>query len=140
MKKYFLLVAIIFLSACSAQKHESFVMINEGKIKVEIAKTYEEKYNGLSNRENLCENCGMLFIFNEKNKQKFVMRDMNFPLDIIWINDNEIIKIDKNLQPEGSNPINLYNSEAPVNYVLEVNVGFSDKYNIRAGNKINYNL
>jgi len=82
----------------------------------------------------------MLFVFKDKRERTFVMRNMNFPLDIIWIKDDKIIKIDKNLPPEGAKPKKLYNSDKPVNYVLEVNAGFTDKYGIEISNEVEYNL
>lgn len=112
------------------------VIINDKIVNVEIANTAEKHYQGLSNRKNLCDNCGMLFIFPDKKERTFVMRNMNFPLDIIWIDDDKIVKIDKNLLPEGENPVNNYSPDIPVNYVLEVNGGFADKNNIKTGDKI----
>jgi len=61
-----------------------------------------------------------------------------FPLDIIFIDGEagKIVKIDKNLKAEGENPKKFYNSGAPVDYVLEVNAGYADSHNIKAGDKI----
>ncbi len=135
-------VAVLFYIVKTNQISDSDytkVIINDKIIEVEIAGTAETHYRGLSNRKNLCENCGMLFVFPDKKERTFVMRNMNFPLDIIWIDDDKIVKIDKNLPPEGKNPANNYNSGAPVNYVLEVNGGFADKNNIKTGNKITLN-
>jgi uncharacterized membrane protein (UPF0127 family) len=112
------------------------IIIDDKIVNVEIADTAEKHYQGLSNRKNLCDDCGMLFIFPDKKDRIFVMRNMNFPLDIIWIDDDKIVKIDKNLPPEDENPVNNYSSDAPVDYVLEVNEGFADKNNIKAGDKI----
>lgn len=112
------------------------VVINDKIVNVEIADTAEKHYKGLSNRENLCDDCGMFFVFPDKKERTFVMRNMNFPLDIIWIDGDKIIKIDKNLMPEKENPQNIYNSGAPVNYVLEVNSGFCNGNNIKTGDKI----
>lgn len=134
-------VAILFYIVKTNQISDSDytkVIINDKIVNVEIAGTAEKHYQGLSNRENLCENCGMLFVFPDKKERTFVMRDMNFPLDIIWIDDDKIVKIDKNLPSEGSNPKILYSSGQPVNYVLEVNAGFCDKNNIKIGDKIIY--
>lgn len=112
------------------------VIIDNKIIEAEIADTDEKRYQGLGNKKNLCDNCGMLFIFSDKRERNFVMRNMNFPLDIIWIDDDKIVKINKNLPPEGENPVNNYSPDIPVNYVLEVNGGFADKNNIKKGGKI----
>jgi uncharacterized membrane protein (UPF0127 family) len=146
MKKYFIIIfLLIFLTACSQKENYKTVEINNKIIKVEIADTPESQYQGLSNRESLCADCGMLFKFKEKEIKTFVMRDMKFPLDIIWIDDNHrssgagiIVGISKNLAPEGSDYKNFYRSPAPVDYVLEVNAGFADENNIKVGDKIIY--
>ncbi len=140
MKKIlFLLCCILILSGCS-QDNEKFVIINNIEIKVEIADTAELRYKGLINKKELCDNCGMLFIFPEKEIRTFVMRDMNFALDMIWIDDDKIIKINKNTIPEGNNPVMRYSSDMPVNYVLEVNGGFCEENGIEAGDGVELGL
>lgn len=105
-------------------------------VKVEVAKTDSERAKGLSNRETLEEKSGMVFIFNENSKPVFWMKDTKIPLDIIWINDNKITGIERNVQPEpgkNDNDLRRYPAPGPVDYVLEVNGGFSDKNNIKTG-------
>jgi len=137
------LVAIIFFFSQISQQlkpKETTIIINGQKILAEMATTVEQQYQGLSGRNKLCENCGMLFVFPDKQIQTFSMRNMNFPLDIVFIADNKIFKIDPNLLPEGSNPQTAYPSELPVNYVLELNSGYTDKYNINVGDEIKFNF
>src|SRR3989344_6562762 len=62
--------------------------IGETQLIVEIADTDVTRENGLSDRLTLPENAGMLFIFNTDDYHHFWMKDMNFPLDLIWIDDN----------------------------------------------------
>jgi uncharacterized membrane protein (UPF0127 family) len=124
----------------SSSKDLPNIVINNSIIRVEEAGTLEEQIKGLSNRKYLSPNSGMLFIFKNKQIQKFWMKNMNFPLDIIWINDNKIINISKNLPPENDLPKKIYNSDDLCNYVLEVNAGFADKNNIKIGDYVKYNL
>ena len=116
------------------------VVINDKKIKVEIADEFLEVKQGLSDREKLADKKGMLFVFEDKNERIFWMKNMHFPLDIIWIEDEKIVGIEKNLPPEGENPKKQYYSKIPVNYVLEVNAGFTDKNNIKVGDKVIFDL
>ncbi|MDD5291486.1 MAG: DUF192 domain-containing protein [Patescibacteria group bacterium] len=129
---------IFFLS--DAQNQTKVIKINGAEIKAEIAKTPIEQYRGLSGRDSLCGDCGMLFIFPNKIERTFVMRDMLFPIDIIWIDDVKIVKIDKELPPPAPGPLDLkkYKSGQPVNYVLEVNGGFCLENDIREGDKVEY--
>jgi len=133
---------IIFLRVIepSSSKFQSSVIINNTIITIEIADTTDKQWQGLSDRVFLEKKSGMLFIFPNLQTRTFVMRRMNFPLDIIWIKDGVILKIDKNLLPEGENYSKRYNSIYPVNYVLEVNGGFTDKNNIEAGDIVKFNF
>jgi uncharacterized protein len=116
------------------------IIINDKSVKVEIADSLDKQIQGLSNRSSLPPDTGMLFVFSKAQIQKFWMKDMNFPLDIIWIDNNKIVNISPNLAPEGAAPANTYSSIYNCNYVLEVNAGFSEKNNIKIGDYVKYNL
>ncbi len=111
-------------------------IIGEAKIKLEIADTPSKRYQGLSRRASLCPDCGLLFVWPRPAKRAFVMREMNFPLDIIWIAGGKIIKIDANLPPEGKRPQKIYASGQAVDYVLEVNGGFCQRQQIKVGDRV----
>lgn len=113
------------------------VKLNNTSFQVEIADTSEERYKGLSNRNYLCGNCAMLFVFNDSIERSFVMREMMMPIDIIFINNNVVTDIYKNLEPEDKDYSNYYNSSQAVDMVLEINANYSEKYNINTGDRIN---
>ena len=93
------------------------IEIGDKKYKVEIAKTEEERAVGLSNRTNLPEDEGMLFVFTEPQEVSFWMKDTSIPLDIIFIDDDEeVIQVSKG-EPNSEKQITVEN----VLYVLEVN-------------------
>lgn len=112
------------------------VMINGQNLSVEVAETDTARYQGLSGRESLCSDCGMLFNFSDSGQPSFVMRDMLFPLDIIFISQGVVKNIAAQLQPEGSDPKNIYRSSGLVDQVLEVNGGYCDKYDIKPGDSL----
>lgn len=147
MKKFAILVIFIVITFFIGYKiHKNtnialtydspFVVIAGKTIKVEVADNPQSRWTGLSYRTSLDKNSGMIFRFEESQKRTFWMKDMNFDLDIIWINNNEVVKIDKNLPPGGIIPDVKYSSVLPVNYVLEVNGGFCDKKKIKVGDKV----
>src|SRR3989344_8044864 len=110
----------------SDQKYEVRTLSIGGKvtIKVEVADTPEKTTLGLSYRESLPENFGMLFIFSEPHIPTFWMKEMNFPLDMIWIReDNTIVDITQNVpQPSpGMMEFELphYSPSQPAKMVLE---------------------
>jgi uncharacterized membrane protein (UPF0127 family) len=118
------------------------VYINKIGIEVEVADTPQKRAQGLSGRKSLGELEGMLFIFENPDIYRFWMPDMNFPIDIIWIDeDGVIVDITENAPPleDKSNPV-WYMPIKPVKYVLEVNSGFSNKYNINVGDKVIFSL
>ncbi len=98
-------------------------------IPVDIADTELEREKGLSGTTSLPQNSGKLFIFNTSGDYGFWMKDMQYAIDIIWIDSNfRIIGITKDVAPE-SYPEVFY-SPSPVKYVLEVNAGFSTVHNL----------
>ena len=111
------------------------VVLGGVEVQVELAQTAEGQSKGLSGRETIAEGEGMLFIFENEGVYSFWMKDMNFPIDIIWINKKgEVVHIKENASPE-SYPISFSNS-LPAIYVLEVEAGFSDKYDIKLGDTV----
>lgn len=116
-------------------QNQHLIKIGSKNIKVELADTKEKRVKGLGERSFLEENSGMLFTFDQEDTYpSFWMKDMQIPVDIIWINDSKITKIDKNINVPlaGTSDKNLvlYRPDRPIDYVLEVNAGFSDKNGI----------
>ena len=107
---------------------------------VEIANTPLAQTLGLSGRDQLKADKGMLFIFPQQRTQKFWMKDMLFPIDIVWINGDRVIGFSENIQPEPSKNIlnfSIYYPPENVNKVLEINAGAVKKYNLWVGDMIN---
>lgn len=111
----------------------SFAIIGNSKLNIEIADNPMETYRGLSFKESLSEGNAMLFVFSGYEKRRFVMRNMNFPIDIIFIKDGTVKEIKADCPPEGSDPKIIYESTDEVNMVLEVPAGYAKRHNIEAG-------
>ena len=107
-----------------------------GKIvDVEIVSSPEDTAKGLSGRKSLENDKGMLFDFGDYGARTFWMKDMNFPIDILWIDqDYKIIGIKKSIAT--STYPETFGSEYYSRYILELSSGFSDKNNIKIGDKI----
>lgn len=119
------------------------VTINGKVISVEIAETNEEREKGLSGVASLEANSGMLFVFDDGgNIPTFWMKGMIMPIDILWISDGKIIRIDKNVPAPApntpDNKLKTYSAGQPVNYVLEVTAGFSDSNSIKVGDDVSF--
>lgn len=113
------------------------VKIGNTVLDVKLAKTGEEQARGLSGLDSLGRNEGMLFVFESSQKQSFWMKDMNFPIDIIWIDENKIVVyIKENAKPE-SYPETFISVEDS-KYVLEVFAGFSKENNLKQGDRVEF--
>jgi uncharacterized membrane protein (UPF0127 family) len=110
----------------------STVQTPKGALSVMIADTDATRQQGLSDRESLPQDVGMLFIFPESRTQSFWMKDMHFPLDIIWIDEyKRVVGIAENVSPD-TYP-EAFMSPVPIMYVLEVNVGQAAYFGIQKG-------
>jgi len=108
----------------------------KAKIDIEIADTEYDRQLGLMKRKSMEENQGMLFIFPDEGEKSFWMRNTFISLDMIFVNSKkEIITIHKNTKTLSNSS---YPSSAPAVYVVEVVAGFTDKYNIKEGDKISW--
>lgn len=105
-------------------------------IDAEIADNDDERTQGLMYRKSMDDSKGMLFIFQREEHQSFWMKNTIMSLDIMYINSNkEIVKIYKSTTPFSENSLP---SEKPATYVVEVAAGFSDRYGVKEGDKINF--
>jgi len=143
----FLFIGIISVSIIGGKREVTIVnplsgnlpneiTVGDSSFKVELATTLETRTRGLSNRAALPQNNGMLFAFNKPGTYGFWMKDMKFPLDIIWIADRKVAGFEKNVQPAGNNPKNTYFPPTPVTEVLEINAGLVDSLGIKAGDVV----
>jgi len=113
------------------------IYIKNVRLAVDMADEPHEQTQGLSGKEYIAANEGMIFIFPTSIIPPFWMKDMKFGLDIIWIDaKNTIIGIEKNVLPETFPK--TFAPLSPVKYVLEVNSGWSDKNKISPGDKLEF--
>jgi|SRR3989344_511659 len=121
-------------------KFEAFAKINTVRfasttVSISLVSTPGELEQGLSGRESLGEFEGMLFVFETPDFYEFWMKDMKFPIDIIWIGENlEVTDISEDERPD-SYP-KLFKPKEKSLYVLEVNAGFARAHNIHIGDSV----
>lgn len=130
-----LLVAGGFYEFYKPDSKIDFVTLRVGDaiFEVEIADTFFKRSRGLADRTGLQDNQGMLFVFDKLEKHGFWMKGMEFPIDIVWIKDNQVIGIEKNVLPTSSD---IYYPPEPVDRVLEINAGLADKLGIKVGDEV----
>ncbi|HSX09440.1 MAG TPA: DUF192 domain-containing protein [Candidatus Saccharimonadales bacterium] len=114
------------------------VTIDKQDFSVEVATTSAQQQQGLSGRGSMPKNSGMLFIFKTAQKYPFWMKDMKFPLDMIFINDNKIVDIIPNTPApkNGNDNLPIYTPAAPDNQTLEINAGLAKQYGFKKGDAV----
>lgn len=112
--------------------------INNQAFKLYVAKSEKEKEVGLSGKDSLPQDYGMYFPFEKPDYYSFWMKNMKFPIDMIFLSNNRIVTIYENLEPPSQDLKSppLYKSSEPADAVLEINAGLSKKYNIKVGDEI----
>jgi len=132
------LTSISFISCSTiSQQQEGYtnVHINNLTIEAKIARTPEEKQQGLMFVKHLYENEGMLFVWEDEKTRSFWMKNTLIPLDILFINkDFEIVDI-ITMTPCEKDPCKSYSSNTKSSYALEVNAGWAKENNIKKGQK-----
>jgi len=113
--------------------------IGKAIVLVEIKDTEEERRQGLSNRENLDKDAGVLFIFEESRKYEFWMKEMKFDLDFVWINGEEVVEITEGVKApeEGGGPARI-KPKVLVDKVLEVNSGWVKDNQVKVGEIVRF--
>lgn len=149
--KYLIIGAILLLSiivfflfnqrSCSDNRFgEAMVMLPDGTVlNTALADTLTERASGLSVCRNLASDQAMLFIFNKPDIYSFWMKNMNFPIDIFWLDEHkQIVFIHENADPaEYEEGIN-YVPEVNAQYVLETVAGFSQEHGMSIGNQLSW--
>jgi uncharacterized membrane protein (UPF0127 family) len=107
-------------------------------VEVRVADTYEKRYTGLSDTESLEAGEGMLFVHQEEGQYAYVMRDMDFPLDIVFTDANGTITAIHHapVPPEGTSGDELTRYRGTGKYVLEVPMGYTNQTGIETGDRI----
>lgn len=141
MTKIFLafasLLAVILAMFIYQKLSVPSVSVNGHSFELLIAKSETDKEIGLSKYNDLDQGKGMIFIFDKPAYYRFWMKSMKFPIDIIFIRDDKISKIVKDAKPpEGTNSLTIYVPNEPINKVLEINAGLSEKYGFKEGQLI----
>lgn len=114
-------------------RNDGIVFFGNYSITVEIADNSEERSKGLMFRESIPHNTGMLFVFENEGLYSFWMKNVEFNLDMIWMDSNgEVVHIEENV-PTCTEICPSYTSLRRASYVLEVNAGYVNEINLVKG-------
>jgi len=112
--------------------------ISNISLTVEVASKPADQTRGLSGRESLLPDHGMLFAFTEPDIYEFWMKDMKFPLDFIWIRNNTVVQLDHNIPAPSDNSENpaRVSPKQPIDTVIEISAGWLAKNSIKVGDRL----
>ncbi len=129
----------VFFALPVFRKDMAEVKFMRVSVAAEVADTQSARVKGLSGRPSLPEFAGMLFVMDEPSAVGIWMKDMKFPIDILWIRGGTVIDMKERVQPpkSGASPgdIPVYYPVAPADFVLEVNAGFARAHDIHIGDR-----
>jgi uncharacterized membrane protein (UPF0127 family) len=109
------------MSACGNYRNDGQVRINGANINVEIPKSPSEFAKGLGGRPCILPNQGMLFAFTKPGQYPMWMKDMKFPVDIIWIGaDHKVVGFYNDITPSTYPDSFVNKKDSPASYVLEL--------------------
>lgn len=112
---------------------EVILKIGPQTVRAEIADTPQSRERGLMQRDRLCSNCGMLFVFEKASRYSFWMKNTPLPLSIAFISaDGRIINIEEMLP----NTTDTHDSHGEALYALEMNSGWFARNRISPANKV----
>lgn len=108
------------------------VVLGEETFVLEVADTSSTRERGLSGRDGLATSTGMLFAFEHPGRYSFWMKDMHFPIDIMWLRDDWcVVHIMPNVSPD-SYP-DTFAPPVPATYVIEVGAGALSENGVTIG-------
>ncbi len=111
------------------------ISIEGVRLYVDIADEEKEWIQGLSGRDNLPPQRGMLFVFPTSDYYRIWMKGMKFPIDVFWVDENGyIVDIWHHALPD-SYPY-VYTPSRRAKYVIETIADFADEHNIEIGDRV----
>lgn len=134
-----LVLLVVYYFQLQKPTEKQVLTIGSTEIEVEIANTPILRSQGLSDRDALSPDKGMLFIFENPEIQRFWMKGMRFPLDVIWISNGRVVGVTQDIPIPYDSVIPQMSSELPVEWVLEVNAGFVDQNGVKIGDSVKLN-
>ncbi len=127
------LLLCLALTLPSAWAEKITLKIGKQTVHAEIADTPQSREHGLMQRDHLCADCGMLFIFEKADRYSFWMKDTPLPLSIAFIAANGTIINIVEMQP---NTTDSRSAQGDALFALEMNSGWFTRNDIKPGDRV----
>jgi uncharacterized membrane protein (UPF0127 family) len=131
-------IGFYFASGGSVTVSRKSVEILNETFKLEVADSDIERTQGLSGRDSIAQNTGMLFDFEKVGDWQIWMKDMHFSIDILWLDEAGKVVFIKNDASPSSYP-EVFSAPSPTRYVIELLAGTVEKTGLKIGDVININ-
>jgi uncharacterized membrane protein (UPF0127 family) len=124
--------------ACGDYRNDKTVTIKGSELKAEVVQTPAEREKGLSGRPCIESDSGMLFVFDHPGQYAIWMKDMQFPIDIVWISEeHKAVGLEFNVEPS-TYPDRFVNKDQPAQYVLELKANRAKELGIVLGTPVSF--
>jgi uncharacterized protein len=135
------LAACVVLASCGDDEQrtqpQTIVQVGSASVRAEVADDEASRQRGLSGRDSLAPDAGMLFVL-PNDSPSFWMKDMRFPIDVVWIRDGRVVDVALRVQPPAGPdaPLPTFSPRFPANQALEVNAGWIEQHGVARGDRV----
>ena len=112
--------------------------IGDSEITLEVVRSDEDKAQGLSGKPYIDDDYGMLFTYSRTGKRSFWMNEMNFPIDIIWVENGEVVGLSQNVEVYDEGEVNRVEADVYSDQVIEVAAGYCGRHGVEVGDEVGY--
>ena len=136
----FLFTALTFILIGCGRPSYTDVCTDNYCFTTEVVKTFQAKKIGLMHRPSIADNEAMLFVYRKPGYNTIWMKNMNFAIDILWIDENNlIVDYKKSAPPCKQEPCEIYQPKKTAQYILETKAGKIDELNLKINDKLSFN-
>jgi uncharacterized membrane protein (UPF0127 family) len=127
-----------YSSECGVYRNDRTATLGGADFKTEVNKTKEEYEKGLGGRPCILADQAMLFAYTKPLQIGIWMKDMKFPIDIVWISSGKkVVGLEINVAPS-TYPDKFVNKDQPAQYVLELKANRVKELNIDLGSPVSF--
>jgi uncharacterized membrane protein (UPF0127 family) len=135
-----IVLIIVFLTINYFLPKTPSAEINGHVFSLYLAETSQEQSLGLAKYKSIAQDQGMIFLFNKSDYYSFWMKDMKFPIDIIFISGNKVVDVFQKVPVWPNENLPIYTTKTKADKVLEINAGLTSKYGIKIGSEVKIKL
>lgn len=134
----FIVVFVLAPTPSTEIRQVDITLANDTVVRAYIADSPKEREEGLGPFDYLPQGQGMLFVFEQETIPVFWMKDVEYPLDIVWLHNGSVVGTEEGLSPDERDERPTYSPTVPVTHVLEVHAGVVEQEGIKIGQRLEF--